>query len=106
MNDGRPLFRSQSSQLSTQDVPRKGQGLSRGFVHLGFVGVVGEIAPYLDVAADPAAHLDKGLHDDRAVVADLAQRRPDLVPVQPACAGYAPVVLTGMEVPEQRAGGA
>ena len=54
---------------------RERQGLSRGFVHLGLVGVIGEIAPYLDVAADPAAHLDKGLHDDCAVVADLAQRR-------------------------------
>ena len=77
----------------------------RGFVHLGFVRVVAQIAPNPDVGADLAAHLDERLHDNGARVSDFAQRRPDFVPGQSAFAGNAPIVLAGMEMAEQRARG-
>ena len=79
------------------------QSLSRRLVHLGFVRVVAEITPDPDVAADLAAHLDEGLHDDRAAITDLAQRRSNFVPGQPALAGNAAIVLAGVEMAEQRA---
>ena len=50
-----------------------------------------------------SAHLDERLHDDRAAITDLAQRRPDFVPGQPALAGNAAIVLAGVEMAEQRA---
>src|SRR6202030_4318069 len=90
---------------SAEHVSRERQSLSCGFVHLGLVGVVAEIAPNLDVAADPAAYLDEGFHDDRAAVTDFAERRPDFVPGQPALARDAAIVLAGVEMAEQRAGG-
>ena len=101
-----PPTHSTGVQHSAEHVSGKRQSLSRGFVHLGFVGVVAEIAPNLDVAADASAHLDERLHDHRAAVTDLAQRRPDFVPRQPTFAGNAAIVLASMEMAEQRAGGA
>src|SRR5258708_6870967 len=59
----------------------------RDFIHLSFVGVVAQIAPNPDVGADLAAYLHERLHDDRAGISDLAQRRTDFVPGQPAFAG-------------------
>src|SRR5580658_1769555 len=77
-----------------------------GFVHLTLVRVVAQIAPNFDIAADAATHLDEGLHDDRAAVADLTQRGSDFVPRQPPFAGNAAIVLAGMKMPGHRPGGA
>ena len=79
--------------------------MSRGFVHLGFVRVVAQIAPDSDVAADLAAHLDERLHDDRARISDLAQRCADFMPGQSAFAGNAAIVLAGVEMAEQWSSG-
>jgi hypothetical protein len=87
--------------LSSEHVSRERQRLSRGVVHLGFVGVVAEIAPNANVVADLPAHLDEGLHDDRAVITNLSQRTSDFAPGQPAFARNAPIVLSGMKMAEQ-----
>src|ERR1700722_1116536 len=90
---------------STEHESRERQSLSRGFVHLGFVGVVAQIAPDSDVGADLAAHLDERLHDDRARISDVAQRCADFVPRQSAFARNAPIVFAGMEMAEQGSSG-
>ena len=66
------ILRQLSRCDSTKHVSRECQSLSRGFVHLGFVRVVAQIAPNPDIVADLAAHLDEGLHDDYAAITDLA----------------------------------
>ena len=94
-----------ASRPAAEHESRERQSLSCGFVHLGFVRVVAQIAPNPDVVADLAAHLDERLHDDRAGISNLAQRRSDFVPGQPAFPRNAAVVLAGMEMTEQGACG-
>src|SRR6516165_12570076 len=62
------------------------------------VVVAGQIAINRDVTADLAAGDEEGLHHQRALIVDVAQRAKNLLPRHPAASGRTPVRFAEMEM--------
>ena len=66
----------------------------------------GQGPPNRSGAGDAGHFVGKGLDDDRAIEADLAQRRRDLCPPYLTCARCAAVIFAGVEMVQTRPGAA